>query len=539
MLNTRLSDLLKASMESLDELPEGGVVEVNDPQSVDAALLEASEAEQSMEMHASNVERLTDIATGMEAVCAELEASLETGGLSPQAASLLNVAVEAYTRPLGLEEALVPSTEAFGGEQSREAATRVSLEAVNVTLKKVWDAIKAAARKVWDAIVSFVKKLFDAAERLEQSAKAVGERADKVGSGKAKSDNIKLGGLAKKIAVGSNASSVMANLATLEKFADGCIEVDEKLAAAIGNWLEAVSRLVTSTNDDVDANLERVKELKSPVVGKGFFKDPKNDDMFRSIDLPGNTYFVVGMKDGVVTSNVGQSEANVPDDVEASTLTAEQIKQVAKAAIKVAALTKAFKSAKANQDNIQKVLNSQISADLSDENAAKVKAQLQRMVSNANKANQFNVRLGAYLVRTASAFLKVAKLSLAQYGGAKEEKSSNESLTVSEEGVRGLAGAVLGAVVGAPLGFIPMAAGAIAGATTGGVMDERAKVKKAKPGSRVRRGYEYGTIKSIKSEDFEMDGVHYTATLKKPMIVVNFDDKDKPVAVSYKELHMV
>ena len=165
-MSTSLKSLF-ISMED-DELFDTELV-VSPDDTVEQEIAETAEAYAESEQGSDDVTELGDISEGLESIVASMEAAMEDGGLSPQAALFMQHAVNGYTRRLGLDAAsITPSMESFGGASGQAAATTISMEGVGETLKKIWVAIKNAVSKAIQAVRNFFAKIFGGVAKLKQ-----------------------------------------------------------------------------------------------------------------------------------------------------------------------------------------------------------------------------------------------------------------------------------------------------------------------------------------------------------------------------------
>ncbi len=100
-------------------------------------------------------------------------------GLTEEAAEVASIAIESIRNRLGFraQSRLVPATESFGNTNTRVMSTRLVIEGIGDTIKKIWAAIKAAALRVWEMIKSFFAKLFNSATMLAKHIQALKDRA--------------------------------------------------------------------------------------------------------------------------------------------------------------------------------------------------------------------------------------------------------------------------------------------------------------------------------------------------------------------------
>lgn len=124
------------------------------------------------ELLTEEMETLTEEHQGLTDLKTTVESFRSEGGLNPQAAAVLNTALEGFRQRIGLTVA-IPSTESFGSRSDRMDMTEVSIESISDKAKKVWEWIK----KQWNRLVEWIKGLFgkkkESAEKLKERFKAL------------------------------------------------------------------------------------------------------------------------------------------------------------------------------------------------------------------------------------------------------------------------------------------------------------------------------------------------------------------------------
>lgn len=85
--------------------------------------------------------------------------SIDNGGMSETAAQIAEIAVEALVARLGVQadRKLLPAMETFGSKHSRLTATKLSLESISETGKKIWESFVKVLKVIWEKIQAFYK----------------------------------------------------------------------------------------------------------------------------------------------------------------------------------------------------------------------------------------------------------------------------------------------------------------------------------------------------------------------------------------------
>lgn len=132
--------------------PEG---EVEDTNLVEDAE-EIEDLDESDEQIAAKADAVADLSTAqasLEEIVAELEASLQDGGLTPEGVVAAQGAVNDILGDVGEEAVGLPSTESFENLQGRLANTKIAMESIGAKVKEV-------GGKIWDTLVSLFTQIY-------------------------------------------------------------------------------------------------------------------------------------------------------------------------------------------------------------------------------------------------------------------------------------------------------------------------------------------------------------------------------------------
>lgn len=169
-----MSIKLVLEMEAGDQLPaENNEVEAaNVATEVEAATSELAEVGGEAEEYAEGIETSVDAAGELQEVHDTLAASVEDGeGVSEETAKMAEIAVEAICAKVGIsarEARMIPAMESFGSANSRLTATKLAMEGIKETAKRIWEAIKKACIHVWNVIKNFFAGLTKSRTMLEK-----------------------------------------------------------------------------------------------------------------------------------------------------------------------------------------------------------------------------------------------------------------------------------------------------------------------------------------------------------------------------------
>lgn len=155
-----------------------------DPQEIESLqATENQELEQSSQDvldHTDAMETLHETMTGLEKVCASLEALQEP--MTPQQAVFANHAFTASAVRIGVGVQLPPAR-IFTNRKVAQHATALSMETVGETLRTAWQAIVALLKRVRAAFSAFFTMIFQREEKVAEEASAQ-ETAAKAAIGK-------------------------------------------------------------------------------------------------------------------------------------------------------------------------------------------------------------------------------------------------------------------------------------------------------------------------------------------------------------------
>lgn len=154
-----------ATLDTIADSPEPEIAEANevagDLQDADAAAAEAEE-----------------VAETLDAMAGPIEEAQADGGLTEPAAEAIRIAVEHMKSRIGMGGRRTFALEGFKSKTTRANATRIALEDIKDTAKKIWDAIVKAFNTAIEWCKKFFASLFDGAEKLKNRAEKLKKMAE-------------------------------------------------------------------------------------------------------------------------------------------------------------------------------------------------------------------------------------------------------------------------------------------------------------------------------------------------------------------------
>lgn len=203
-----------AEVTAFVDAPEGDLAEA------DAAAGEVDGVTDSIEEAEVTEETLENIGDAVEA-------SIEEGGLSEPAARSIEIAVEHLRTRVGFPKGrkFMPALEGFSDSKTRIRDTKLALEEIRATAKKVGTAIINAFNQAVEWVTTFFEHLLDGAKGLAARAEALAEKAASVDGKQAGAGvNVSASGFGKVLAVNGQ---FVGGSGFLGKFQEALKQTDE------------------------------------------------------------------------------------------------------------------------------------------------------------------------------------------------------------------------------------------------------------------------------------------------------------------------
>lgn len=444
---------LVAAMEEVDNSP---VID-----ETEAAELAVSVADESSEVQAegeeigvtvSQVEDAVQAGEELEDIAEVAAETVEEGeGMDEAVAEMASIAIESIRNRLGIraQTRLVPATESFGNTNTRVVSTKLVVEKIGETLKRIWAAIKAAALRLRDKLVQFLAKLFNANTMLVKHIEGLKERVRKLPAGQTpKEDVIKAGSVAAAITVGGKADAktygeIVAASRKLLGVSNGVMTEAQKMAVGAQQYAsrlteaEAENELIKS----MEGTTGRIQSLmgalpKGQFSGdevKGFDKKDAKVEVFgpfvgRSAivlevaEKDGVELFSVSVKGGVAKAAEGVAALKPAEMAEVLGQALDLAKEVDKAK-KVQDTVKASAEAmsKAAEGVIKNVDRALGKESAENAEAKKAMAVLKQMVSSSMRATEgLTARVPSLAFSAAKAGADYVSASLRNMGEPKK-----------------------------------------------------------------------------------------------------------------------
>lgn len=182
---------LVAAMEDEAAANQELAIDETGADSMEADLVEAVDLGADIDEGTGEMEQTVQDADQLERHVEVLEDAEGEGGASAEVVEATEIAVEAICNRLGIYKTGIPALESFSTKSGRARNTRIAIEGIKDTIKRIWEAVKAAFRKMVDYVKNFFKKIFDVNERMlarinklrEKARNVEGTKGDKINGG--------------------------------------------------------------------------------------------------------------------------------------------------------------------------------------------------------------------------------------------------------------------------------------------------------------------------------------------------------------------
>lgn len=151
-------------------------------ESKESSLSDVADALKEDENNDDEVEVATEAAITLEEIAEQLEASLDQGGMSENAAAVTDIALRRICNTVGIvpKESEEIAVESFKSPSKRVRQTKVAIETIGGYVSKIWDAFIAAVKRGIDWIKEFVANIFNDYARFKKQIDTLAEAVKKL-----------------------------------------------------------------------------------------------------------------------------------------------------------------------------------------------------------------------------------------------------------------------------------------------------------------------------------------------------------------------
>ena len=403
-------------------------------------VIEAADAEQEAEVEAAEVDELATAiedaevaADNLEEVADVLEDGVEKGeGVSEETAQAAEIAVEACLNMLGTshrESSIMPSLESWGSGHSRLSATKIALEGVTDTVKKIWERIVKFVKDIWQKVSDFFVKFFDNTDRLIKNATKLKQEIAGKKDYKVKEKEIDNKGASKNFNAGqgnADGKTVIEVVKTHSAIARG----SKGLISGITGTFNAVKDMINGNDaaqEGIGSKLEDMVRAAVSTIGQVEVSQNQGVSYFSlKGTLAGGKKmsWTVNYKDGgsgpvkKTAPKLGYvvTEVKKPAEKKAKTLTPDEASQVIESVIELGKATASFKEAQANMKEIVNTTSKIADVVLKsvDEHGSQTEARTW-VTSTSNSISRFVTMTPAWNVAVGNAALNYVKSSVSAW----------------------------------------------------------------------------------------------------------------------------
>lgn len=119
-----------------------------------------------------------EVVEALESIANALGSCAQHGGMDEHSAHVVDIAVGALYKQVGIKAPAMPALESFNGKSQRIGATHLAMESLKENIGKIWEAIVAAIQKAISWAMEFYKSVRHVAEGLANRAKSLTEKVN-------------------------------------------------------------------------------------------------------------------------------------------------------------------------------------------------------------------------------------------------------------------------------------------------------------------------------------------------------------------------
>ena len=248
---------LVAAMEDETNAAELAIGEAG-ADSAEADMVEATDISADVEAGTSEIEQASADADTLGRIADTAEAAEADGGLDPVAAEVAEIAVEAIYARLGIKRSSYPALESFSGRSGRVRATRIAVEDIKETVKKIWAAVVVAFQKMIDFVKNFFAKIFDANRKLLARINVLTKKI--AGTKQEPGGKVNAGGVIKDTEATDKAGALKVLVATPGEM-KSMVDASNDIAQGMTGFKEITNLLNSKSDEGMDAlNIKGVQE---------------------------------------------------------------------------------------------------------------------------------------------------------------------------------------------------------------------------------------------------------------------------------------
>jgi phiKZ-like phage internal head proteins len=228
------------NFDAADTMTGADAIAPDETNTLASAVSEINADEAAINTGNDQIDAAAVAADGLETIAEQVAEANEGEGIDENTAEIIETSVEALLKVARIgvtyKQLGIPSSESFKSRNNRAALGKATVEALEVSAKKIWQSIVDAIKKSIEWVRNFFNKIFGAAERLQSRAQKLKESTTKL-SGQAEEANLDNSALFNAVRVNGNPVTV-ANLQELAKEGGALFKAQKELTDKFGKVQE-------------------------------------------------------------------------------------------------------------------------------------------------------------------------------------------------------------------------------------------------------------------------------------------------------------
>ncbi|BAQ02698.1 internal head protein [Ralstonia phage RSL2] len=172
------------NFDAADNMTGADAIAPDETNTLASAVSEINADEAAINTGNDQIDAAAVAADGLETIAEQVAEANEGEGIDENTAEIIETSVETLLRVARIgvtyKQLGIPSSESFRTRSNRAALGKATVEALEISAKKIWQSIVDAIKKSIEWVRNFFNKIFGAAERLQQRAQKLKESTTKL-----------------------------------------------------------------------------------------------------------------------------------------------------------------------------------------------------------------------------------------------------------------------------------------------------------------------------------------------------------------------
>lgn len=181
------------NFDAADTMTGADAIAPDETNTLASAVSEINADEAAINTGNDQIDAAAVAADGLETIAEQVAEANEGEGIDENTAEIIETSVETLLKVARIgvtyKQLGIPSAESFRTRSNRAALGKATVEALEISAKKIWQSIVDAIKKSIEWVRNFFNKIFGAAERLQARAQKLKESTTKL-SGQATEPNL-------------------------------------------------------------------------------------------------------------------------------------------------------------------------------------------------------------------------------------------------------------------------------------------------------------------------------------------------------------